>query len=97
MLKLNATVWQQKLNTEDIGGQDMCPKKDSQEGLKLESSRQKETGKAKMTLRKTLEWDFKKMKRTWGKSEREAKDKISWRKRNSCIILKGRIKEENTL
>ena len=24
MLKLNTTVWQQKLNTEDIGGQDMC-------------------------------------------------------------------------
>ena len=24
MLKLNATVWQQKLNIEDIGSQDMC-------------------------------------------------------------------------
>ena len=34
MLKLNATVWQQKLNIKDIGGLS-------------ESSRQKETGKAK--------------------------------------------------
>ena len=24
MVKLNATVWQQKLNIEHIGGQDMC-------------------------------------------------------------------------
>ncbi len=35
--------------------------KDSQEGLKMESSRQKETGKAKMTLRKTFEGDLNDM------------------------------------
>ncbi len=62
--------------------------KDSQEGLKMESSRQKETGKA-LILRKTFEGDFKKMELTWGTAEREAKDRMSWRKRNGCIILNG--------
>ncbi len=40
--------------------------KDSQEGLKMESSRQKETGKAKNETEKTFEGDLKKMKLTWG-------------------------------
>ena len=39
----------------------------------MESSMQKETGKAKMTLRKTFEGDLKKMELTWGSVEREAK------------------------
>ena len=48
--------------------------KDSQEGLKTESSRQKETGKAKMILRKAFEGVFKKIELTWGTAVREAKD-----------------------
>ena len=59
------------------------------EGLKIESSRQKETGKAKIDPEKTLEGDFKKMELTWGTAKREAKDRIAWRKRNGCIILNG--------
>ena len=51
---------------------------DSQEGLKMESSRQKETGKAKMTLRKTFEGDLKRMELTWGTAESEAKDRDLW-------------------
>ena len=43
----------------------------------------------KMTLRKTFEGDFKKMEPTLGTAEREAKERISWRKRNGCIILNG--------
>ncbi len=44
--------------------------KDSQEGLKMESIRQKRTRKAKMTLRKTFEGDFKKMERPKEKQNR---------------------------
>ena len=54
-MKIN--IFNQKLNTEDIGGQDMCSdgtEKDSQEGLKMEFSRQKETGKAKNDPEKNL-------------------------------------------
>ena len=58
MLKLNATVWQQKINTEIIGVARTCAQngteKDSQEGLKMKSSRQKETGKAKNDPEKNL-------------------------------------------
>ncbi len=61
MLKLNATVWQQKLNKEDIGGQNTCS-----EGLNMEYFRQKETGKAKMTLRKTFEGETKDIHREKG-------------------------------
>ena len=42
-----------------------------------------------MTLRKTFEGDIKKMELTWGTAEREAKERRSWRKRSSCIILNG--------
>ncbi len=61
--------------------------KNSQERLKIESSRKKETGKVKMTQRKTFEGDLKKMALTWGTAEREAKEIILWRKKNGCIIL----------
>ena len=57
MLKLNATVWQQKLNTEDKVARTCTQnetEKDSQEELKMESSRQKETGKAKTDPEKNL-------------------------------------------
>ncbi len=64
--------------------------KDSQEGLKIESSRQKKTGKAiNDPEKKTFEGDFKKIELTWGAAEREAKELHSWRKRSSCIILNG--------
>ena len=53
-----------------------------EEGLKMESSRQKETWKA-------FEGDLKKMELTWGTAEREAKEIHSWGKRSSCIILNG--------
>ncbi len=62
---------------------------DSQEGLKMASSRQKETGKSKMTLRKSFEGDFKNMELTWETAEREAKERHSLRKRSSYIILNG--------
>ena len=54
--------------------------KDSQEGLKMESSRQRKQGRLKMTLRKTFGGDFKKMELTWGTAEREAKERNSYRK-----------------
>ena len=68
--------------------------KDSQEGLKMESPRQKETGKAKMTLRKTFEGDLKKMELRCGTAESEAKDRISWRKGNGCFILNGKRQQK---
>jgi len=46
-------------------------------------------GRQKMTLRKTFEGDFKKVELTWGMAERKTKDRISWRKRNGCILLNG--------
>ena len=58
-------------------------------GLKMESSKQKETGEAKNDPEKTFEGDFKKMELTLGKAEREAKERHSWRKRSSYIILNG--------
>ena len=56
--------------------------KDSKEGLKMESSRQKETGKVE-----NVEGDFKKIELTWKTAQREAKDIISRRKMSGCIIL----------
>ncbi len=44
----------------------------------MESSRQKEKKRKKMTLRKTFEGDFKKMELTWGMAEREEKERLSW-------------------
>ncbi len=34
------------------------------------------------------------MELTWGTAEREAKDRKSWRKMSSCIIINGQMKEE---
>ncbi len=62
---------------------------DSQEGLKMESSRQKETGMAKNDPEKTFEVNFEKIELTWGTAEREAKERHSWRKMSICIILNG--------
>ena len=62
--------------------------KDSQEGLKMESSGKRKQVRPKMTL-KTFEGDFKKMELTWGTAEREAKERRSWRKRSSYTILNG--------
>ncbi len=62
--------------------------KDFQEGIKIESSKQEKTGKAKKEPEKTLEGDFKNMKLTWGTAEREAKE-INSRKRSGCIILRS--------
>ena len=47
-----------------------------------------------MTLRKTFEADFKNMELTWGTAEREAKERISWRKKSGCIILNGQIQRK---
>ncbi len=63
--------------------------KDSQEGLKMEPPGKRKQGRPKMTLRKTFEGDLKKMELTWGTAERKAKERHSWRKRSSCIILNG--------
>ena len=66
---------------------------DSQEELKIKSSRQKETGKAKNDPEKNFEGDFKKMELTLGTAEREAKDKSSWRKGVDASSLIERCKE----
>ena len=58
-------------------------------GLRWNPIGNRKQGRPKMTLRKTFEGDFKKMELTWGTAESEAKDRISWRKRNGCIILNG--------
>ena len=63
--------------------------KDSQEGVNMESSRQKETVKAKNDPEKTFEGDLKNMELSWGTADREAKERHSWRKRSSCIVLNG--------
>ena len=59
--------------------------KDSQEGLKMEYSRQKETGKAKIDPEKNLSGRLKKIELIWETAEREAKERHSWRKRSSTI------------
>ena len=64
--------------------------KDSQEGLKMESSRQKETGKTKNDSRKTFEEDLKKMELTWRTAESEAKDRISCEKGMAALSLMNR-------
>ncbi len=46
----------------------------------MESSRLKETGKAKYDSKKNLEGDFKKMEPTLGAAERIAKERIPWRR-----------------
>ena len=90
MLKLNATVWQQKLRLRCLGHmlrikQTRIPKK----GLRWHPPGKRKQGRPKMNLRKTFKGDFKKMKLTCGTAEREAKERISWRNRNGCIILNG--------
>ncbi len=44
-------------------------------------------GRPNLNLRKIFVRDFKKMELTWGTAEREAKERISWRKKRGCIIL----------
>ncbi len=68
--------------------------KDFQEGLKMESFRQKETGKAKNDPEKIFEGDFKNMELTWRTADSEAKDRNSWRKRSGCLILKQQKKKK---
>ena len=59
--------------------------KDSQEGLRWNTPGKRKQGRPKMTLRKTFEGDLEKMELTWGTAEREAKEKISWRKRIAAL------------
>ena len=73
MLKLNATVWQQKLNTEARTCAQNGTEKDSQERLKMDSSRQKETGKAKSDPEKNL-WGRLKKDRTDMGREKQKRD-----------------------
>ncbi len=65
--------------------QKRIPKK----GLRWNPPSKRKQGRPKTTLRKTFEGDLKRMKLTWGTAEREAKERRSWRKRSSCIILNG--------
>ena len=65
--------------------QKRIPKK----GLRWNPPSKRKQGRPKMTLRKNFEGDLKKMELTWGTAEREAKERHSWRKRSSCIILNG--------
>ncbi len=58
--------------------QKRIPKK----GLRRNPPGKSKQGRTKMTLRKT----FKKMELTWGTAEREAIDRISWRKRNLSLM-----------
>ena len=74
LLKLNATVWQQKLNNRRhrlLGyvlriEQKGIPKK----GLGWNPPGKRKQGRPKMTLRKTFEVDLKKMELTWRMAER---------------------------
>ncbi len=63
--------------------QKRIPKKD----LRWNAPGKRKQGRPKMALRKTFEGDSKKMEQTWGTAEREAKARISWRKRSGCIVL----------
>ena len=67
----------------------MEQKRISKKGLRCNSPGKRKQGRPKMTLRKTFEGDLKKMELTWGTAESEAKDRLSWRKRNGCIVLNG--------
>ena len=58
-------------------------------GLRWNPPGKMKQGRPKMTLRKTFEGDLNKMELTWETTEREAKDRRSWKKRSSCIILNG--------
>ncbi len=64
--------------------------KDSQEGLKMESSRQKEAGKAKNDPEKIFEEDLKKMELTWGTAESEAKIEFHGEKGMAGLSLMDR-------
>ena len=94
MLKLNATVWQQKLKHVRLRWlghvlrieQKRIPKK----GLRWNYPGKWKQGRQKMTLRKTFEGVFKKIKVTRGTAKRETKERISLRKRSGCIILNGK-------
>ena len=55
MLKQNATVWQQKSNTEDIGGLDMCSE--------WNPPGKRKQGRPKMTVRKTFKETLKRWNR----------------------------------
>ena len=63
--------------------------KDSQEGIKMESSRQKETGKAKNDPEKNLEGDFKKMKLMGNGRERSKRENIMEKKEWQHYIHTG--------
>ena len=65
--------------------QKRIPKK----GLRWNPPGKRKQGRLKMTLGKIFEGDFKKIALTWGTAEREAKERHSWRKRCSYIILNG--------
>ncbi len=65
--------------------QKRIPKK----GLRWNPAGERKQGRSKITLRKTFEGELKMMELTWGTAEREAKDRISWRKRSGCIIHNG--------
>ena len=58
-------------------------------GLRWNPPGNRKQGRPKMTLKKTFEGNFKKIELTWGTAEKEAKERHSWRKRSSCIILSG--------
>ncbi len=58
-------------------------------GFRWNPPGKRKQGRPKMTLRKTFEGDLKMMELIWGTAEREAKERHSWRKRSSCIILNG--------
>ena len=65
----------------------MEQKRITKKGLRWNPLGKRRQGRPKMTLRKTFEGDLKKMELTWGTAESKAKDRISWGKRNGCIIL----------
>ncbi len=56
----------------------------------MESSMQKETMKTKNDPEAVI----KKLELTSGTAEREAKDRISWRKKKGCIILNGQTQRK---
>ncbi len=69
--------------------------KDSQEGLKMESSGERKQGEPKTTLRKTFEVNFKKMELTRGTAERKRqKSELYGEKGVTALSLMDRSKEK---
>ena len=94
MLKLNATVWQQKLRLRWLGHMlRMKETRISKKGLRWNPPGKRKQRRPKMTIRKTFNGDFKKMEPTCGTAEREAKREFHGEKGMAALSLMNRCNE----